>query len=193
VILSDFTWKHRPGEVAWVVGENGAGKSSFLRILAGRNRPTAGIVEWSGRRCQPHDLIYYHPTMGLPDQMTAGDWQRFVRRVVPAATRYPVEPGILPATILPGKRVERLSTGEAKRLALSALLRRDAPFLILDEPFEHLSRAAKELLAAHLIRRAEARVVVIATNQEIPGNAAGPALYYHGDRLEVTRVLEVER
>lgn len=188
-ILTDFTWRHQPGEVAWVVGENGAGKSSLLRVLSGRDRPAAGLVSRSGKIGQRSDLIYYHPDMGLPDFMTVADWHLFVERVIPAEVRYPIEPGILPNSALPHKRVERLSTGEAKRLALSALLSRDVPFIILDEPFEHLSREGKELLAAHLGRRAATRVVIIATNQEIPATAAGPALRYDGDRLTTTNVL----
>jgi ATPase subunit of ABC transporter with duplicated ATPase domains len=189
-ILTDFTWRHQPGEVAWVVGENGAGKSSFLRVLSGRNRPAAGSVSRSGKIGQLSDLIYYHPDMGLPDFMTVADWHLFVERVIPAGARYPIEPGFLPGGVLPHKRVERLSTGEAKRLALYALLSRDAPFLILDEPFEHLSREGKELLAAHLGRRAATRVVIVATNQEIPAPATGPALRYDGDRLTTTNVWE---
>jgi ABC-type transport system involved in cytochrome c biogenesis ATPase subunit len=191
LILTDFTWQHRPGEVAWVVGENGAGKSSLLRILAGREQPVSGSVQRAGPSGEPPGLIYYHPGMALPAQMTVRDWIRFTENVVPAGARYPLDPALLPATILPHKRVEQLSTGEAKRLALAALLSRDAPFIIHDEPFEHLSREGKELLAAHLGERAMTRVVVVATNQEIPAGAAGQALRYEGNQMMTTSGGEV--
>lgn len=189
-ILSDFTWLHRPGEVAWIVGENGAGKSSLLRILAGRDRPAAGSAHRTGPTDGSTGLIYYHPDMSLPDSMSVRDWSRFLARAIPAGVRYPIDPALLPATVAQHKRVEQLSTGEAKRLALAALLSRDAPFIILDEPFEHLSREGKEILAAHLIERAATRLIVVATNQEIPAGTGGNSLRYDGNRLQIAKGVE---
>lgn len=190
IILSDFTWEHHPGEVAWVVGENGAGKSSLLRTLAGRDHAAAGSVTRLTPPGTRPTVLYYHPNMGLPDSLTVGAWQDFVERITPAASRYPLIPDLLPASALPHKRVERLSTGEAKRLALHALLRRAAPFLILDEPFEHLSPSAKDILAEHLCARARDTVIVVATNQEIPPDTNGPILSYNGNRLDLIRAPE---
>jgi ABC-type multidrug transport system ATPase subunit len=190
-ILRDLSWQHQPGAVAWVVGENGAGKSSLLRILAGRDRPTAGSVSRAGRAGESPRVVYYHPGMSLPDFMTVRDWQRFIEKVVPAAARYPIDPRLITAGALPHKRVERLSTGEAKRLALVALLSRDTPFIFLDEPFEHLSREGKDLLATHLSERAVDRVIVVTTNQEIPAGATGPELRLDGDRMTITSEMEL--
>lgn len=189
-ILTDFTWELCPGEVAWIMGENGAGKSSLLRILAGRDRPAAGAVTRHAPPGIEPTTLYFHPGMSLPDSLTVGAWLDFVERIIPPATRYPLEPELLPPSALSHKRVENLSTGEAKRLALHALLLRAAPFLILDEPFEHLSPGAKGSLAAHLRARARDTIIIVATNQEIPRDTIGPILSYYGDRLELTRVLE---
>jgi ABC-type multidrug transport system ATPase subunit len=190
-ILDDFSWLHHPGEVAWVVGENGAGKSSLLRLLAGRERPREGTVQHIAPDGVKPDVIYYHPETRLPDQITVRDWTRFLDRIAPTLHRYPLDPALHPEGAQPLKRVEHLSTGEAKRLVLMGLLSRDAPFLILDEPFEHLSREAKEILASHLVERAATRIVVVATNQEIPRGAGGRALRYNEDKLLVTSGLEV--
>ena len=70
-------------------------------------------------------------------------------------------------------RVADLSTGEEKRLVLDVVLSSGCSFLFLDEPYEHLSLEGKELLSKRLIQVACARVVVIATNQEIPDELSG--------------------
>jgi ABC-type transport system involved in cytochrome c biogenesis ATPase subunit len=66
------------------------------------------------------------------------------------------------------KEVGALSTGEAKRLLLSAVLARPAPFLLLDEPYEHLSDGGREVLTKLLMDRCRGSVVVVATNQPVP-------------------------
>jgi len=189
-ILSDFTWTHYPGEVAWIVGENGAGKSSLLRVLAGRERAATGTVTHTAPAGRSPAVLYYHPAMGLPDLTTVGAWQAFVDRIYPAESRYPLDPGLVPDSALAHKRVDRLSTGEAKRLALQALLQRAAPFLILDEPFEHLSPPAKQRLASYLSARARDTVIVVATNQEVPADSHGPILSYDGSSLKPIRLPE---
>lgn len=187
-ILTDFSWTHHPGEIAWIIGENGAGKSSLLRVLAGHERAAGGTVTRTAPPGTDPAVLYYHPAMALPDLATVGAWQTFVERITPPEDRYPLVPDLIPASALPEKRVERLSTGEAKRLALQALLRRTAPFLILDEPFEHLSPNAKMSLASYLSARALDTVIIVATNQEIPAESHGPILSYDGNRLNPIRL-----
>lgn len=182
-ILTGFDWEHCAGEIAWIIGGNGAGKSSLLRILAGRENPAAGTI----RRLAPpngeESVLYYHPSMGLPDSLTVGAWQSFVDQISTPGSRRSVPPDLIPEGAVAGKRLDRLSTGEAKRLALYAILQRPASFLILDEPFEHLSPDAKEILYMHLRERARTAVVVVATNQEIPADSTGPVLSYDGEML----------
>jgi ABC-type transport system involved in cytochrome c biogenesis ATPase subunit len=164
----------RPGAVFWVVGPNGAGKSSLLRVMAGLDRPRAGTVT---RRSEPgHPFLYFESEVSLPPSATVGDWERLVLRLLPAGSagvRTPLWPDAGA-----DRRIGRLSTGERKRLLLDALFRRQGS-LLLDEPFEHLSPAAKADLARLLAARARSDVVVVATNQ-----ATGRAERDGGLRLE---------
>lgn len=167
-ILRGFDWEHAAGRIAWLVGENGAGKSSLLRVLAGRDRPAEGRVAILAGQGRPAPPVWFHPGMRLPPEVLASDWDRLVDALTGGAPRLEA---LRPAFADPRTRVGDLSTGEAKRLQLEAILRRAAPFVFLDEPYSNLSAAGQAALTEVLEARAADGVVVVATNQSIP--AAG--------------------
>ena len=169
VVLDGFDLRHAPGRLVWITGENGAGKSSLLRVLAGRLRPESGNVA-----LRPHaaSIAYYHPGMALPDGVLVADWWRMLGSV-------PSAHGSLVPGVRANQRIEHLSTGEGKRLLLHGILERPTDFTFLDEPFEHLSPSAKARLSEILMERAATSVVVVATNQEVP--SAGEPLVVHLD------------
>jgi|GEM_PF-1372867 len=173
LIISDLDLSVRGGAITWVLGENGAGKSSFLAILAGRERPSAGKIYYHPAIEPLEESIYYHPGLSLPDRTSVHEWTTFAERVAPHSPYRPSLaelPPRIPDVSLP---LSSLSTGEGKRLILATVLSKPAPLIILDEPFEHLSRAAREILHQHLADRASDALVFIATNQELPRYADG--------------------
>ncbi|HEX7120259.1 MAG TPA: ATP-binding cassette domain-containing protein [Longimicrobiales bacterium] len=185
-LVSALTWTHRAGRIAWIVGENGAGKSSLLRVLAGRARPAAGAVALLDPSGRPAERLYYHPAMRLPAGITVGEWRRFVGRLGGTDDRDAAPDRDVAALLRPDvpshRLLRRLSTGESKRLLLEALLGRPAPFVFLDEPYEHLSARARDGLTATLVARARESVVVVATNQPVPAYARGPVVHVDGER-----------
>jgi ABC-type multidrug transport system ATPase subunit len=174
VIVEGFDLDHGPGTVAWLVGENGGGKSTLLRVLAGLDAPAAGTVRHGGESGAAPLRSYYHPDMRLPPGTRVSEWQRMV-----ASLGLPEReiPGLTPPFAKPAVTAEQLSTGEEKRLILDAVLSNGRDHVFLDEPFEHLSPEGKELLSERLGRLGRTRVVVVATNQAIPdGLGGGPVV-----------------
>ena len=169
-IVENLSLVHSVGSVAWLVGENGGGKSSLMRVLAGVARPSAGSVRHDAPEDSRARRAYYHPDMRLPSAAHVSDWQALV-----ACLDLPERetPGLTPPFARPGIPASDLSTGEEKRLILEAVLATGRDFVFLDEPFEHLSIEGKELLAERLGRLARSRVVVVATNQGIPPALTG--------------------
>lgn len=159
------------GRIQWVVGDNGDGKSSLLRVLAGRDRPARGrlVAEAAdgGRRRRPA-TVYYAPAMRLPPDVRVGDWRRLARAL--AAGGPGSGPGIDSGAAEPARRSGRTSTGEAKRLLLEGLLSLPADVTVLDEPLEHLAEAARRRLTRSLARRAETSVVVVSTHHDLPAS-----------------------
>lgn len=163
-ILEDFTWTHSAGSIAWVTGDNGAGKSSLVAVLAGRRRPSRGRVIHVAGQGREGNTVYYRPGMRLPADATVGDWSGLVKSLCRAEGAHEIN-GLAPKKLPPAMHIRKLSTGEAKRLLLGTLLARPAGFVLLDEPYEHLSQTAKEQLTTILTVRARREVVVVATNQ----------------------------
>lgn len=186
-VVEALTWVHRAGRIAWLVGENGAGKSSLLRVMAGRARPAAGTVELRDPSGRSGERLYYRPAMRLPGGVRFGEWVRLVDRLAgPVATGADDPLAILRPGVPADRRLSRVSTGEAKRTMLESLLRRPAAFVFLDEPYEHLSARARDALTEALIERARGAVVVVATNQPIPDAAPGPVVRVDAERAVIT-------
>lgn len=150
------------GERIGVVGRNGQGKSTLLRILSGVEAPDGGRVSLTaGTR------------IGLLGQRDDHDESRSVRDVVVGdaephewASR-PLVRRVL-AELLGGysddvldRRVGSLSGGERRRMGLAALLLDDLDLLVLDEPTNHLDVEAVAWLAEHLAVRRGLAVVVV--------------------------------
>jgi ATP-binding cassette subfamily F protein 3 len=127
-----------------VVGVNGAGKSTFLKCLAGETGPTSGSVVIGANVATGY--FSQHAMEILDPRRTVFET---VQEVLPRATIGVVH-NLCAAFLFQGdavdKRVENLSGGERSRLVLATLLGRPLNFLILDEPTNHLDIQSREIL-----------------------------------------------
>jgi ATP-binding cassette subfamily F protein 3 len=127
-----------------VVGVNGAGKSTFLKVLAGRTEPTAGSVRIGANV----GIGYFsqHAMELLAPEKTVFET---VQETIPQATIGTVR-NLCAAFLFQNdevdKRIVTLSGGEKSRLVLATLLARPLNLLILDEPTNHLDIQSREIL-----------------------------------------------
>lgn len=146
----------KPGEALQVIGANGTGKSSLLRILAGLMRPFAGEVV---RRC---DIGLLDERPALDPDRPLGEALAFWRRLDKG--EMPLER--LGLDELMDVPVRYLSTGQTKRAALARLIGQGAPVWLLDEPLNGLDTEAvtlaETLVAEHC---AGGGIAVIASHQ----------------------------
>jgi ATP-binding cassette, subfamily F, member 3 len=131
-----------------VVGVNGAGKSTFLKVLAGQTGPTTGIVSL-GANVIP-GYFSQHVMDLLDPGKTVFDT---VQDVIPRENIGVVR-NLCAAFLFHGDAVEKkvtsLSGGEKSRLLLATLLAKPINFLILDEPTNHLDFQSRQILLAAL-------------------------------------------
>ena len=159
-----------------VVGVNGAGKSTFLKVLAGKTDPTAGSVSIGANV----ELGYFsqHAMELLDPRKTVFET---LQDAMPLAT-IGILRNLLGAFLFSGdavdKRIENLSGGEKSRVVLATLLGRPVNFLVLDEPTNHLDIRSREILLDAL--RNFAGTVVLVSHDR------------HFLRLLVDRVFEVD-
>jgi ATP-binding cassette subfamily F protein uup len=158
VVLHDVSLGVADGDRIGVVGRNGGGKSTLLRLMARHEPADSGRVTHSGDlivgRLGQHDALPANATVlscvvgGRDEHEWAGDAR--VRAVLA---------GLL-ADIDRDAVVSNLSGGERRRVALAALLVEDPTLLLLDEPTNHLDLEAVAWLAGWLTQRRGALVVV---------------------------------
>lgn len=135
----------RSGEKWLVTGDNGTGKSTLLRILAGHLTPASGEVQ------HPAALrvgFLGQDSTPAPPGITAKDY--YARRVGPErAQEVPLESLGLLGGRDTGRPARELSVGQQRRLDLAVVLADPPEVLILDEPTNHLSlRLVEDLEAA---------------------------------------------
>ena len=143
-VFSGVSGMIRRREKIAVVGVNGAGKSTFLKVLAGKTEPTSGSV-----------TLGANVSVGYFSQhsMDILDGNRTVFETVQEAmpqAHFGMIRNLCAAFLFQGddadKRIFQLSGGEKSRVVLATLLARPLNFLILDEPTNHLDMQSREIL-----------------------------------------------
>ena len=143
-ILDNFDFEIVKGDRIAIVGVNGAGKSTFSRLVSGGEEPTAGRV-----------TMGHHTRIAFFSQTHADDLnpnKTVLECVEAAATREsaPMVRNLLGCFLFRGDDVHKsvgvLSGGERSRVALLCMLLHPANFLILDEPTNHLDIQSQQVL-----------------------------------------------
>jgi tungstate transport system ATP-binding protein len=146
-ILDSLNLTIAPGQPTLVVGPNGSGKTSLLRLCMGLSSPSGGRITWGGRADRTprrRAIVFQRPVMlrrtaaanvafalaqaGVPRDRRASRVAELLNRV-----------GLADLAARPARR---LSSGEQQRLALARALARDPEVLLLDEPTASLDPAA---------------------------------------------------
>jgi ABC-type multidrug transport system ATPase subunit len=171
-VLEDLSLSVNPGEVVLLVGANGCGKSTTLRLVAGLSAADAGNIRLNGhdvvaRRAQALAGLSFLPqSPRFHERLTVAQILAFyaslrglsASHVAAVVARWGLA-DFLP--IVTG----RLSGGTRQRLGLAVLDLPGAPILVLDEPGLSLDPDWRRMLQAHLRTAAAAgRTVLVATH-----------------------------
>ncbi len=160
-ILDDLDLSLAHGTVTWIGGGNGAGKTTFLRVVAGMITPDQGTVSVDGVRPDA-DRRTFQAKIGFLAAGNSGLYARLSVRqnlefwcglaFVPAAKRGESVSRALERfalTELQSRRVDRLSLGQRQRVRLALTFLHEPRLVLLDEPSANLDEdGVATLLAA---------------------------------------------
>ena len=181
VAVADLSFHLEKGEVLGFLGQNGAGKSTTMRMVAGVLEPDAGDAVVNGHsiiaaRREAQSQIGYLPE-GAPlyRDMTPMTFLRFMadaHGLSRSDRKNAVERVIADARIasVAGKPISSLSKGYRRRVGLAAALIHDPAVLLLDEPTDGLDPVQKRAVRALVARMAPEKAIVISTHtlDEVP-------------------------
>jgi ATP-binding cassette subfamily F protein uup len=151
-VILPFTYSFRRGERIGLLGPNGSGKTTFLRLVSGELAPDAGSVVKGETTAFGH---FTQTGAGIDPSLTVIDYMKELAERVPqeggstlSAEQF-LEKFLFPRS-MHAIRIDRLSGGEVRRLALVRLLATAPNFLLLDEPTNDLDLDTIRLLEEYL-------------------------------------------
>ncbi len=167
ILFKGLQFEVKPGQVVWLRGANGRGKTSLLRLLAGLSTPEAGQVSWPGT---PTQRVYVAHANALKEDLTVLESLRFLARLHGRADGEAALTEALRLFGMASRRdafVRTLSQGQHRRVALSRLaLDTAATLWILDEPFDALDAEGIHTLNSLLTQHAALGGSVVLTSHQ---------------------------
>ncbi|MCT7464297.1 type I secretion system permease/ATPase [Aliarcobacter cryaerophilus] len=178
--LDNCNIKIKEGEKVGIIGQTGAGKSTFLRILTGLDAPTKGSVY-----LDDHEISTIHPieirqNIGVMPQepfLFSGTLKENIELATPVSKKKLME--LIKITGLEdlvkksgqgdglqvGERGSNLSVGQRHLVALARALINNPPILILDEPTTGLDVGLEKTLISHMKQVLENKTLIVITHR----------------------------
>lgn len=187
-VLHDINLSLRPGEVHALIGENGAGKSTTMKILAGYQPATSGHLKLDGnvtRFGSLHDgeaagVVMIHQEFNLAEQLTVEQnifLGRELRRgpLLDKAKMRRLTRSYLDrvkCAVSPDAMVSSLSNSEKQMVEIAKALSRDARVLIMDEPTAVLTNRETDVLFGQVRALRDAGTAILFTSHKLDEVAA---------------------
>jgi ABC-2 type transport system ATP-binding protein len=172
VALDGVSFEVAPGTVFALLGENGAGKSTAIRIMLGLAEPDTGHASVFGMESVRHSLEIRRCIGYVAERPTLYDWMTvaeigwftagfyggdFLKNYTQLTKRF---------SLAPGKKLKALSKGMRAKVALALSMGHDPDLLILDEPTSGLdTMVRREFLESMVDRAASGKTVFLSSHQ----------------------------
>lgn len=172
--VTEVTFAVEPGEVVALIGLNGAGKTTVMRLSLGMLRPQAGTVRVLGDRLSELPAARWAQVGSLIEVPLAYPELTVTKNLHLAALLHDASPecvhraiGTWRLTPVADRRFRRLSLGNRQRVGLAAAMQHDPRLIVLDEPSSALDPASVILLREELIRRARAGASILVSSHHL--------------------------
>lgn len=193
-VLKSVGFDLAEGVFACLVGENGVGKTSLMKILAGLTKPRTGLVRVLSRdpASDPHELrrsiAYLAESVLPPPGWKVEELLRFHSRFYPAYSLSQERALVSEFRIDVGARLGTLSAGQLRRVQILAALATRPRLLLIDEMTAVLDILGRQRFFEHLtqLRRTEGSTIVMGTNllDNLDSHATDLLILHDGRLLE---------
>ncbi len=179
----DFSYKKTPvfsninlsfpeGSIYGLLGENGVGKTTLLKIICGLQRPVSGSCTVDG--CTSHDrlpdmlqrIVFLPDEVQLPDNSTP---RKYVNELAPFYPNFAIGTFLhlmQELEVEPDRKFRQMSFGQQKKSLIAASLSLGTDYILFDEPTNGLDIPSKAQFRSILSRRFEERnTIIISTHQ----------------------------
>ena len=179
----DFSYKKTPvfsninlsfpeGSIYGLLGENGVGKTTLLKIICGLQRPVSGSCTVDG--CTSHDrlpemlqrIVFLPDEVQLPDNSTP---RKYVNELAPFYPNFAIGTFLhlmQELEVEPDRKFREMSFGQQKKSLIAASLSLGTDYILFDEPTNGLDIPSKAQFRSILSRRFEERnTIIISTHQ----------------------------
>lgn len=167
--MRDLTTSFARGRLYTILGENGAGKSSLLRVIAGLATASSGSIRVFG--APPRESLsrigYMAHASMLYDEMTALENLRYFAGLYGIQDEARIEASLAAVSLDPKleRRVGEYSQGMRQRASLARAMVHDSEVLLLDEPFSNLDTSASRDVVALLAKLKRSKTILVVTHQ----------------------------
>lgn len=196
-VIKNATFQVEPGTVVGLLGANGSGKSTLLSAIAGVKKPDSGEVTLDDLSLSK-DPAEYKKRFGyatqenpLIDELSGIDnlkiWTPMNTEEIMAAISTPPL-SILGVSDFASVRVNSMSGGMKKRLALTSILINHPSVLLMDEPFSALDMVARfDIMEYILSFRRAGGIIIIASHEDTVLRACDKILFLDNGRVRPLR------
>lgn len=166
--VSGISLRLEKGKIYGLLGENGSGKTTWMKMIAGLARPTSGkiIFEGHGLCCSDKARIAYMSTEPFfYDYMKVSDVRKYYQDFFDDFSPERFDDMIKKMGLEDSMKVRELSSGMTAKLKIAATLSRKAGLYLLDEPLNGVDyKAREEIISLILETSGEENTFVISTH-----------------------------
>jgi len=170
--LDGITFTARKGKVAGLLGPNGSGKTTFMRIASGQSSPSSGrvLIEGELPGCKTKSRVSYVPEHNhLYPWMSVEEMTRFFEALFPGFNRQRVEKLMDLMQLKRKTRIKDLSRGTYSRLKLVLGLCWGADLLLLDEPLSGIDPASRDKILEGILKGCNEQGLTIMISTHLVG------------------------
>ena len=171
-VFKNISMTFQPGCIYGLLGENGVGKTTLLKIISGLQRPTAGTCTVDGMTSHQRlpqmlqNLVFMPDEVALPDDVTPQKYVDELRPFYPNFAQGLFLHLMQELEVEPNKKFREMSFGQQKKSLIACALSFGTDYVLLDEPTNGLDIPSKTQFRSILSKRAsEGTTIIISTHQ----------------------------